>query len=209
MSDGGHQDRTGTPERLLWATIDVIAERGWGGVSTRSVAERAGLNPGLVHYHFGSIDELRRRAVLHALSGLFDAAMTTSRDRTPRQIVEASARAATELGASTTLLLFEAMPATARDPRMQEDLADLLRRFRAALAARIRACHREPLADPDVLAGVIAAALDGLLLHLIADPNLDVPAHLEPLLSLLGPEAEPTPAGTIAEPTTTHEGSIR
>jgi len=207
------QDGAATRERLLQATIDVIAERGWGGVSTRVVAERAGINPGVVHYHFDSIDELRRLAVLHALSALFNAALTSSRDRTPRQIVEATARAALELGTSGTLLLFEAMPPTARDPQMREDLADLLGRYRATLAARIRACHPEPLGDPDVLAEVIAAALDGLLLHLIADPDLDVAGHIEPLLALLGPEAIDEPKATRAmdEPAAiqAHEGSAR
>jgi AcrR family transcriptional regulator len=183
----GREERT--RDRLIQATIEVIAERGWGGVSTRVVAERAGINPGVVHYHFDSIDDLRRRAVLHALADLFDAALATSRDLTPRQIVEATVRATTELGPNRTLLLFEAMPPTARDPLMQRDLADLLRRFRGALAERIRTCHPRPLAEPEVLAAVIAATLDGLLLHLIADPELDVGAHLEPLLVLLGPES--------------------
>jgi len=40
------------------AAAELIAERGWGAVTTRMVAERAGLRPGLVHYHFDSVTDL-------------------------------------------------------------------------------------------------------------------------------------------------------
>ncbi len=188
-----------TRRRLTEATIEVIAERGWGGVSTRAVAERAGVNPGVVHYHFASIDELRRRAVVDALGVLEDAVMDASSDRTPREILEAAAEATVGLGRSERLLLFEALPPAGRDPQMREELGELLIRGRGILAARIRAHHPQPLGDPDVLAGVIAAALDGLLLHLLVEPGLDVGAHVRPLLALLGPEMTATPE-TAPEP---------
>ncbi len=42
----------GTRERLLVAAAELIGELGWGGVTTRGVAERAGLPHGAVSYHF-------------------------------------------------------------------------------------------------------------------------------------------------------------
>lgn len=177
-----------TRERLIAATIEVIVERGWGGVSTRIVAEHAGINPGVVHYHFGSIEELRRQAVTHALDEFVDAVVASTRDHTPRQIVEASAWALEQLPESETRMFLEAMPATARDPQLRDALGGLLARYRRLLAERIRACHPRTQADPDVLAALLAASLDGLLLHRLADPELDVAANVAPLLTLLGPE---------------------
>ena len=56
------KDEKGTRDRLIEATLVEIVERGWGGVRSRSVAERAGVNNALVHYHFGSMDRLRLEA---------------------------------------------------------------------------------------------------------------------------------------------------
>src|SRR5690606_38747757 len=53
--------------RLLDAAVRAIPEQGWRGVSTRSLARRAGVVPGLVHYHFDSLEALLREAALGAL----------------------------------------------------------------------------------------------------------------------------------------------
>lgn len=177
-----------TRERLITATTDVIVERGWGGVSTRVVAERASVNPGVVHYHFGSIDELRRQAVAAALDALFEGIMEAARSLTPRQVLAASAQVVAEIQAQQMQLFLEAIPATSRDPRLREWLDHLLARYRAVLAERIRTHHPHATVDPDLMAALIAASLDGLLLHHLVDPELDVAAHVEPLLALLGPE---------------------
>ncbi|HEX8065838.1 MAG TPA: TetR/AcrR family transcriptional regulator [Thermoleophilaceae bacterium] len=50
--------RPETAERLLDAAERLLVEVGHGGVSTRRLAAEAGANQGLVHYYFGSIDEL-------------------------------------------------------------------------------------------------------------------------------------------------------
>jgi len=43
---------------LLDAAERLLIERGYAGLTTRSVAAEAGLNHGLVHYYFGSMEEL-------------------------------------------------------------------------------------------------------------------------------------------------------
>ena len=50
--------RNKTAEALLDAAEVLLVEVGHAGVTTRAVAVRAGANPGLVHYYFGSVDEL-------------------------------------------------------------------------------------------------------------------------------------------------------
>ena len=55
-----------TRERLMAAAAELIAELGWGRVTTRAVADRAGLPHGTVSYHFRGKQELLTDASLHA-----------------------------------------------------------------------------------------------------------------------------------------------
>jgi AcrR family transcriptional regulator len=50
--------RPTTAEALLDAAERLLVQVGHAGISTRRVAAEAGANQGLVHYYFGSIDEL-------------------------------------------------------------------------------------------------------------------------------------------------------
>jgi TetR/AcrR family transcriptional regulator len=50
--------RPDTAEALLDAAERLLVEVGYAGVSTRRLAAEAGTNQGLIHYYFGSIDEL-------------------------------------------------------------------------------------------------------------------------------------------------------
>ena len=43
---------------MLDAAEQLLIDVGHAGITTRKVAERAGVNHGLVHYYFGSVDEL-------------------------------------------------------------------------------------------------------------------------------------------------------
>ena len=55
QSKGG---RPATAEAFLDAAERLLVEVGHAGISTRRLAAEAGANQGLVHYYFGSMDEL-------------------------------------------------------------------------------------------------------------------------------------------------------
>jgi TetR/AcrR family transcriptional regulator len=55
-------------ERVLQASLECFGAFGFGGTSTRAVAERAGITHTLVLYHFGSKDDLWIAAMDYALS---------------------------------------------------------------------------------------------------------------------------------------------
>jgi AcrR family transcriptional regulator len=48
----------GTRTKLIDAAIGTLKEEGFSGASARAIAERAGLNQGLIFYHFGSVANL-------------------------------------------------------------------------------------------------------------------------------------------------------
>jgi len=48
----------GTKARILAATDQLFGDLGFDATTTRDIAERSGVNKALIHYHFGSKDEL-------------------------------------------------------------------------------------------------------------------------------------------------------
>ena len=55
--------RVEATEALLDAAEQLLVEVGYAGITTRKLAERAGVNHGLVHYYFGSMEDLLLRVV--------------------------------------------------------------------------------------------------------------------------------------------------
>jgi AcrR family transcriptional regulator len=55
---GASHGRRETVAVLLDAAERLLVEQGYGAVTTRNLAERAGVNHGLVHYYFGSMEEV-------------------------------------------------------------------------------------------------------------------------------------------------------
>jgi len=48
----------GTRRRLVEAATEILKDQGFAGASARVIADRAGVNQGLVFYHFGSVTNL-------------------------------------------------------------------------------------------------------------------------------------------------------
>ena len=58
VGDGARSIREANVEAFLDAAERLLVREGAAGVSTRQLAAEAGQNHGLVHYYFGSVDEL-------------------------------------------------------------------------------------------------------------------------------------------------------
>jgi AcrR family transcriptional regulator len=52
------EESSSTRDAILDATETIMIEEGYAAVTSRRVAEKAGLKSQLVHYHFGSMDDL-------------------------------------------------------------------------------------------------------------------------------------------------------
>ena len=55
--------RKETEQRFLDAAERLLVQVGYAGITTRALAAEAGLNHGLVHYYFGSIEEVLLRVL--------------------------------------------------------------------------------------------------------------------------------------------------
>ena len=62
-----------TRERILQAALEIFSDQGFQGATTRAIAERAGVNLGLIKYYFDSKLRLWRAAVDRAFAALREA----------------------------------------------------------------------------------------------------------------------------------------
>jgi AcrR family transcriptional regulator len=192
-ASSAHEQSPRTRERILRATVELMAEIGIDRVRTRLIAERAGVNPALVHYHFGSVAALVMEAAEDALLRelgpsieLFQSGATIG--ESVRAILEWIERDGERSPGST--ILAEAMVKATRSSSFRRWTTRTSRRFRAAIRTRLEVARTVgELAgglDLDATAVLLAAALDGLLFHRLVDPKLDVVQAAAPLGALLG-----------------------
>jgi len=71
--------RVDTEEKLIAATAQLLGEVGPRALSVRAIAERAGVNHGLVHHYFGGKDALLQAAMERLVHEHHDYAMAQSR----------------------------------------------------------------------------------------------------------------------------------
>jgi AcrR family transcriptional regulator len=64
--------RAEATEALLNAAESLLVEVGYAGITVRKLAERAGVNHGLVHYYFGSMQDLLLQVVERFTAGLLE-----------------------------------------------------------------------------------------------------------------------------------------
>lgn len=181
-AEGGAEVR----RRLMMAAAQLIPEVGWNAVSTRAVAERAGVGPGLVHYYFDSVQSLLRQAVVAVVGevlSVFPPALskTASADAALGDMLAALDDYD---GTDTTSLLFvEAYLASTRDEELRMELSRMLEEFRGDLASWL-AVHGT-LAPADT-AAVLVAAVDGVMLHRALNPGMTSSVVAPVLRRLLG-----------------------
>lgn len=170
--------------KLLSAAVALIAERGWGAVSTRMVAERAGVAPGLVHYHFSSVQALLSEAAVGAMREVADL-LEPALAGTPGDALAALVSALDPYTGDdpTSVLFAETYLAATRDPALRAEVAEVIADFRARLAAWLAA---NDVAAPEATAAVVGAAIDGLVLQRALDPGLTGDVVTPVLTRLLG-----------------------
>lgn len=163
-------------QKLVTAAAELIGEKGWGAVSTRMVADRAAVGPGLVHYHFANLQALLREAASDTITQLLDStASLLSPQIAPHEAIAGMLSSLDEFtGQDATSMLFtETYLTAARDPELKAMLSSVSAQFRDRVTEWLRG-HGQ--AQPMVTATVLMAAIDGLMLH---RPLLPQPSSTE------------------------------
>jgi AcrR family transcriptional regulator len=171
----------------MTAAAELIAELGWGRVTTRAVAQRAGVPHGAVSYHFRGKQELLVDSALHA----FAAALPEDAFAELDSMAALFALIRAEIGRPEAIdpvlsrLMFETMREAERDPVLRERMGAMLSSYRQLITELVRAEQRRGVVADSVpaeaLATLLGAVGDGLLLHVLLDPGLDVGAAIDAL----------------------------
>ncbi|WP_019871125.1 TetR/AcrR family transcriptional regulator [Salinispora oceanensis] len=167
--------------RLLVAARELIGELGWNAVSTRTLAERAGVRSGLVHYHFDSLQALLRHAALAEVQRMLDdtrallAEATSPSDGVEQMLLDLDQYNGAD---SASLLFVETYLAATRDHELRQGMSALVADFRDSLT---EALTRSGHPSPQAAASAVMALFDGFVLHKGLDPGLSA-EQVAPLL---------------------------
>jgi DNA-binding transcriptional regulator YbjK len=150
-------------ERILRATLAVIATSGIAGVTHRRVAEEAGVPLGSLTYWFATKDDLLRDALrrfvgeeaerLREVSGALD----TGAD--PAEVALQFAGILENAPGPEQVAQFELYLEAARNPALRDIAAECFRAYEEVAAAALRAVG---VADPAAAAPLFVSLSDGL-----------------------------------------------
>jgi len=154
--------------QIVDALLAVMAERGYDGASVQAIAQRAGLTPGLIHYHFASKQEILLEAVrelTRVAARRFD--VLARRAKTPRERLRAfiDSRLATGRGASPAAVAgWVVVGAEAvRQPEVKAAHEEAIRAQLAVLEVLLRDHAGDALTEVDAryFAAIVLAAIEG------------------------------------------------
>ena len=139
-------------QRIIEAMRNSVATRGAAGSTFDHVAREAGVSRGLLHYYFGSKEQLLVEVVRHdcelRLTGM---GARIARATTADEIIAALVLGLEEFiegEPGSPAVIYELLSASRHSEDIRAELAELYRRWRADLADSLRAKERE---------GVVAA----------------------------------------------------
>lgn len=184
-----------TRRAILAAAAALIAEVGWCEITTRAIAERAGVPHGAIGYHFTGKADLLRQAALAAVRDALAAPIALVGEVAGVAELVTSTLAwlvAGGLAEPAGALLLEATREAVRDAALRQGLARQIQTYReavTALALRDQQRGAIPAGVPAAGVGaVVAALLDGLGLHLALDATIDTQPIADAVEGLLGGE---------------------
>jgi AcrR family transcriptional regulator len=174
-------------QRIIEAMRASVGTRGAAGSTFDHVAREAGVSRGLLHYYFGSKEQLLVEVVRHdcevRIRGMDERiARATDVDG----IIAALVSGLEEFiqgEPGSQAVIYEMLSASRHSEEIQAELAELYRRWRAHLADALRAKEREGVvrleADPEAVSSMLFSLGDGFGIQVISDPDWDRDAAFE------------------------------
>jgi AcrR family transcriptional regulator len=174
-------------QRIIEAMRASVGTRGAAGSTFDHVAREAGVSRGLLHYYFGSKEQLLIEVVRHDCEVRIDRVDEgIARARNVDEIVAALVVGLEEFiegEPGSQAVIYEILSASRHSDEIRAELAELYRRWRAHLGEGLRAKEREGVvrlrADPESVASMLFALADGFGIQVISDPDWDRDAAFE------------------------------
>jgi AcrR family transcriptional regulator len=168
-------------QRIIEAMRASVGARGAAGSTFDHVAREAGVSRGLLHYYFGSKEQLLVEVVRHDCEVRIRAMdERLARAETVDEIIEAlvaTLQEFTEGEPGSQAVVYEMLSASRRSEDIRAELAELYRRWRAHLSESLRAKEREGVVrlqgDPESVASMLFALGDGFGIQVVSDRGWD------------------------------------
>jgi AcrR family transcriptional regulator len=174
-------------QRIIAAMRASVGKRGAAGSTFDHVAREAGVSRGLLHYYFGSKEQLLVEVVRHDCE-------VRNRNMDERlekahsvdEILDALVVGLEEFledDAGGQAVIYEMLSASRHSEEIRAELAELYRQWRERLAGWLRTKEREGVirlqADAEAVASMLFSLGDGFGIQVLADPDWDQQAAFE------------------------------
>lgn len=169
-------------EALIEAAIRVVAGQGMRNLTNRSIAKEAGVAHGLIRHHFGSVEALVEAALMetieHSVEFLQMNPGSGDVEDFVRNLVPGVQSMSEEL-----IFQYQVMIDAQRDPRLQEHLALLHRRYRQVIHSALKDMNAP---CDEGMVELVYSTLEGIVFHqLIHVDVVSIEAALTRLRSIL------------------------
>jgi AcrR family transcriptional regulator len=175
-----------TRQRIIEATVRVLARDGYAAASVKDIANEAGVAPGLVHYYFKTKEELVAAAVAEGCQPAPWPAAENAIEAAREALRTIEEPSDDELQFQA---LFREMLGTAtRNEEVREALVLSIRAEREKIEAAARAVMAQrgesSLHKAPAVAAVVWAATFGINVQRALDPEFDVSAAVDALIGM-------------------------
>jgi len=188
QADGAKRPLSGEKaQRIIDAMRHSVAKRGTTGSTFDHVSREAGVSRGLLHYYFGTKEQLLVEAVrrdgevrLERLQAQIATAKTAD------DLIEAMVQNLQETvreDPDFLTLVFELFTLSRRNEDIAAEYAALIRRTREQVAGLLDAAQREGVlhlhAEPEAIAEILFSIADGFALRMLSEPDRDFSASID------------------------------
>ena len=208
MSQPSHRDQ------LVKGAIECLKTKGYARTTARDIAAASKANLASIGYHFGSKEALLNEALIRILeerNRYVGAIAFSASDATPLERLTTTFDAVRQIFENfrPVLVAFvEAMAQADRSPQLREQMAELYQEVRQSVGDMLKvglgAAGDRLQNDPEVMASILLAMLDGLVFQWLLDPGAvprgeEIVASLAEWMTLAG-EQERRAGGAKPDP---------
>lgn len=185
------RERESTRDRIVAAAYEILAKKGYDATTFKEIARSAEAAQGLIHYYFGSKDQLLLEVLKEASERTrqemrrFVAALPKGQPR-PGMSVLAQPKERVNRQPEWYRLRYELFALGMRKLELRSGVGELLANGRRGVGEVLGRLSGKEIPDQEALSAVMLACFDGLALQKLADPDFDIDAAYRVLDRMIG-----------------------
>ncbi|HEX3432497.1 MAG TPA: TetR/AcrR family transcriptional regulator [Solirubrobacteraceae bacterium] len=174
-------------QRIVEAMRSSVARRGTAGATFDHVSREAGVSRGLLHYYFGTKEQLLVEAVRRdcelRMERLEHKLATAQTADDYIDLMAQNLQETVHDDPDFVTLVFELFTLSRRNDDIAAEYAGLMRRTREQVAAMLAVAQRDGIlhlhAEPEAIAEILFSLGDGFALRMLAEPERDFTATVQ------------------------------